>query len=112
MSVPAATATAKRQSAWGITCGSRPTARAGGMWSRSRRSVAIPISIATATDSGPAPNTSRAPTPPAAVTVHASGRAKGRLAQGQTSACANISNAMTTSGGNRISLSPVTTASP
>jgi hypothetical protein len=60
-----------------------------------------------AVDIVPTPKMMIDPTPAAAVIVHASGSANGRFAHGHTSACANISNAMATSGGNKTSRSPV-----
>ena len=50
--------------------------------------------------SGPTPSNPTLTTPAVAVRPKANGNARGRPAQGQVGACANISNATTTSGGN------------
>ncbi len=56
--------------------------------------MSLSVPTATATDSGLAPKGGWEPRSAAAVGGHASGRAKRRLAQGPTCACANISNPM------------------
>ncbi len=104
--LPIPTASGKIQLAWGMTCGKRPTASAGVTYTRLRRNVTTPASIARIVDSKPGPKRASAATPAAAVIMQTHGNIIGRCAHGHMSACANISKAMTTRGGKKIILIP------
>ena len=74
---------------------------------RVARSMTTPNSMASTVEITPGPNVASAATPAAAASVHTTGNSAGRWAQGQTSACANISNAITMSGGKNTIRIPV-----
>ncbi len=90
-----------------ITNGSSATASAGGTCKSSARKTMMPHPMHIAAHSGVTPRNFQKMKPPNAVRKHATGSISGRFAHGHTSGCTNISNPITTSGGNRMKRHPV-----